>query len=404
MTTPRTENGRAGSDRSLTVLHVIPGLEHGGAEHNLLNVVERSLSPRVAHSVVNLTAGGALAHRFDALGVRRHDLGFRRSRPSPGPALRFLGILRRSRPDMVQGWLYDGNLLATAARLVPGLSCGLAWSVLHSSDDLAGERLSIRISFRMGALLSRVPNAVVYNAVSAARGHERMGFRRDSRRLIPNGFDVERFRPRPDAARSVRKEIGIPEESPLVGTVGRDHPVKDHPTFLEAAGRLVGSAGDDGIHFLMAGPGIHADNPDLAGDVRRLGLDGRVHLLGPREDVPHLLAALDIFVLSSVGEAFPSVLGEAMACGIPCVTTDVGDAARVLGGAGEVVPAGDPGRLARACRRLLGRPADERRRLGERARQRIVTEFSLDSMTSAYLDLWRELAPSPQGRAPESPG
>ncbi len=395
-----------------SVLHVISGLGHGGAERMLLKVVGGRRSAGLRHAVVSLTPGGALRPKLRGLDVPVRDLGLRRP-PSPLRLARFAGLVRRRRPDVVQGWLYDGNLVASLARLPGTGRPPVAWNVRHSLHDLARERTATRMTIRAGALLSSLPAAIVYNAVSSAEHHEALGFRPDRREILPNGFDTDRFRPRPEARPRLLEELGLADDAGgrtaagdeegaaakprLVGTVGRDHPMKDHLGLLEAAARL---AEERNVHLVLAGPGLEPGHDALTRAARRLGLEGRVHLLGPREDVPRVLAALDVFVLSSAyGESFPNVLGEAMACGLPCVATDVGDTGRILGGHGELVPPEDPEALARALARLLELGPDRRREIGQGARRRIEERYALEDIVGAYEDLWTRLA-----RGEEAPG
>lgn len=405
----------------IRVLHVISGLGHGGAEHMLLRVVAGRRNPDLRHEVVSLTTGGALAGDLRERDVPVRELGLRRP-PSPLRLARFVGHVRRRRPDVCQGWLYDGNLVAALARAAGRSAPPVAWNVRHSLHDLGRERLATRITVRLGALLSSLPAAIVYNARSSAVQHEALGFRPDRRVILPNGFDTDRFRPREGARARLLEELGLgdgagPASGPLlVGTVGRDHPMKDHAGLLEAVARLPahrrsgtgsGDAGRAGheprpVHLVLAGPGLEPGHEGLARATRRLDLEGRVHLLGARDDVPRLLAGLDVFALpSAYGESFPNALGEAMACGTPCVATDVGDAARILDGHGEVVPPEDPDALARALARLLTLAPEERRRIAEGARRRIRERYGLEEVVRRYEELWSRLA---GGGGPGRPG
>jgi glycosyltransferase involved in cell wall biosynthesis len=206
--------------------------------------------------------------------------------------------------------------------------------------------------------------------------------------VIPNGFDLSELRPDPAARQDVRRELEVGERAPLVGMAARFHPQKDHASFLEAAKILHGRLPD--VRFLLCGDGVTCENRALSDRVRQAGLADHAHLLGVRGDVPRLLAALDVAVLSSVGEAFPLVLGEAMACGVPCVATDVGDAARIIGETGEVVPPRDPAALAAALERVLNLEPERRRELGMAARQRIEENYSIERIAKRYEDLYSE--------------
>jgi glycosyltransferase involved in cell wall biosynthesis len=217
-----------------------------------------------------------------------------------------------------------------------------------------------------------------------------MGY--DKRRLtvIHNGFDTRLFKPDESAARSLREELGLPREALLVGHVGRYAPQKDYPTLVRAAARVLSTRPD--VHFLLCGNRIDIGNGTLAALVRAAGHEDRLHLLGVRSDITRVTAALDILVLSSSTEAFPSSVGEAMASGVPVVSTAVGDVPKMVGDTGTLVPRGDPVALADGLLGMIARPPEERRRLGALARRRIEENFSLDQMVEAYMRCYRKLA------------
>jgi glycosyltransferase involved in cell wall biosynthesis len=207
--------------------------------------------------------------------------------------------------------------------------------------------------------------------------------------VIPNGTDVATFRPDPMARAAVRRELNLPEGAPLIGLVARFDPQKDPRNFVQAAARL--HARRPEAQFLLCGHGMNWDNPALVRWIEGGGIRDRCYLLGRREDIPRLTAALDVATSSSATEGFPNVLGEAMACGVPCVATDVGDSAVIVGNTGHVVPPHTPGALADAWARLLDMPARERRDLGMRARERVASSFSIDSVVERYEALYRGL-------------
>jgi glycosyltransferase involved in cell wall biosynthesis len=255
--------------------------------------------------------------------------------------------------------------------------------------DLRREKPGTRLVIRLGGLLAGTVPAVVAPTRAAAAVHaEALGYRRARWEWIPNGFDPAVFAPNAQARRRVREELGVAPETVLVGMIGRYHPVKDHRNFLEAAARIA----DDRVRFVLAGRGVDAANPELSALIGRLGLRGRVYLLGERQDLPALLPALDLAVSSSVSECFPLSIGEAMACGVPCVVTQAGDAPFLVGRAGLAAPPGDARALAAACRQLIEAGPERRRALGLLARDRILTHFSLPAVAQQYERLYRRLA------------
>ena len=218
-----------------------------------------------------------------------------------------------------------------------------------------------------------------------------MGYAADRMLVIPNGFDLGAFRPDPAAGPTLRRELGIPAPAPLIGLVARFHPQKDHSTFFAAARRLHRTCPD--AHFILCGDGITWENPELAAEADQAGLRGCCHLLGRRSDMSFIQAALDFASSSSsTGEGFPNVLGEAMASGVPCAVTNVGDSARIVGETGRIVPPGDPEALVRAWEDLLGLPPEARTALGVAARDRIARQYSLPAIAARYSALYDEIS------------
>ena len=382
--------GAQARPRPIRVCHVITGLNAGGAEimlHKLLSATDRA---RFEPVVVSLLPEGPVGPRIRALGIPVHSLGLRGAWAVPAAMLRLARLLRRLRPDVVQGWMSHANLLAgLAARLAGGVP--VAWGVHQTNVDARSNTRVTAAAIRLSAMLSsRLARRIVYCAETALRTHTAAGYDPARGVVIPNGFDLAAFHPDPAARGALREELGVAPETPLVGLVARWHPVKDHATFIAAAGRLAARRPD--VRFVLAGRGVDGGNADVVRMVEEAGITDRCHLLGHRNDVSRIVAGLDVSTLSSRAEAFPISVGEAMACGVPCVVTDVGDASVLVGDTGRVVPPGDPAALADALAALLDLDAGERDRLGRRARQRIVDSFSLEAVTARYQELHAALA------------
>ena len=227
--------------------------------------------------------------------------------------------------------------------------------------------------------------------------------------VIPNGFDLGQHRPDEDTRRRMRQALRIEDGTILVGLVARVHPQKDHRNFVRAAGMLSRRYPD--VRFLLCGGAGCAGagdtsprNAELVRMIEQEGILGRVLLLGQRDDVPAVLNALDLGTLSSsYGEAFPLVIGEAMACGVPCVVTDVGDCGHLVGDTGRVVPPRDPAALARAWEELIELGTAGRSRLGRAARARVEEHFGLPHVIAEYAALYRRLLGAPGVQAVGSP-
>lgn len=372
----------------IRVLHVITGLDTGGAEVMLLKLVERSDRSRFSHRVVSMARPGAIGRQIDDTGVPVSTLEMDSGVPDPRGFARLMAITRRVAPDVIQTWLYHADLAGLAAGRA--FRTPVVWN-LRSSSPLTDLSKKTAMVVRACARLSRLPEVVVANSEAARTAHEGFGYRPRVWEIIPNGFDTDRFHPSRAARASVRQELGIELEATVIGLVARFDPIKDHHVFLTAAGMMRAAAN---MHFLLVGSGVTAENGQLRVAIEEARLRDRVHLVGERQDIPRLTAALDVATNSSYGESFPNVIGEAMACEVPCVVTDVGDSARIVGETGRVVPPRDPLALASAWQELIDLGETGRQELGRKARERVESLYSLDSVVRQYEALYERLARS----------
>ncbi len=372
----------------LRILVFTTGLGTGGAERMLVKLVATLGAQGCEFSVVSLLDAGTQGAALRALGVPVHEARMKQASRLPSLPLRLRQVVRAVEPDVIQGWMYHGNLAASVARRLAGSTARLVWGVRQTFYGMAMERPLTRLVIRANAALSGSTDAVVYNSALSLRQHAEAGFAAARGLVIPNGFDTARFRPDAAVRAAARARLDLPRQAEVVGLVARDHPMKDHAGFFAAAAAVARSRPD--AHFVLAGTGVEAGNARIASLLHEAGLGERVRLLGEVHEVEQLLPAFDVAVLSSAwGEAFPNVLGEAMACGVPCVSTDVGDAAAIVGDAGRIVPREDSGRLAAAIVDVLGLGAEGRRALGEAGRRRVEAKFSLAAVAAQYLALYR---------------
>ena len=380
-----TETARGGD--APTVLHVITGLGAGGAEAMLAKLV--TTSTRYRHVVVSLRDRGVVGARIEGGGVPVMAL---RVSGAAGaitglPALAFL--IRRTRPQIVQGWMNHGNLAATLGVLLARSGAALLWNVRQSLDGMAHEKFLTRRIVGLNARLSALPRMILYNSLAGASGHEAAGFAPGKRRIIPNGFDLDRFHPSPEGRRLARRELGVGEDEILIGLIARLHVMKNHAAFFEAAREVLRI--EPNLRLLLAGDGMTADNPELLRLIPDREVLERSLLLGPRDDIASLTRALDIACNLSIGsEGFANAIGEAMASAVPCVVTDVGDLAEIVGEGGLVCEGTDPAAIASAMLRLVRGGPELRSRMGRQARLRVETEFSLPAVVERYERLYDE--------------
>jgi glycosyltransferase involved in cell wall biosynthesis len=370
----------------MRVMHVITGLSTGGAETMLLKLLSAA-SGDMEHVVVSLGDEGTIGPRIAALGVPVHCLGLQRNAPNPFRALSILSLARRIGPHLIQGWMYHGNLMASMATLALRKKPPVIWNIRQTVYNLRNERWLTAKFIRLGARFSARPAAIIYNSQTSAAQHQDLGYRAEKRVIIPNGFDCQVLRPDEAARKAVRAELSITDDTVLVGLVARYHPMKDHAGFLKAAAMVVRFHPQ--TRFVLAGTGVSSKQPELAEAIRQNDLQDRVILLGERSDIPRLNNAFDIGCSASAwGEGFSNSIGEAMACGVPCAVTNVGDSAYIVADSGFVAPSRDPEALVNAIVCLIEMGRSGRQQLGVKARQRIETEFSLPAIVRRYEDFY----------------
>ncbi len=341
--------------------------------------------------VVSLIAPGPMGQKLTDAGIRVDSLNMQRGVPSPAGLMKLVKLMRSWRPDVVQTWLYHADLAGLmAARLAFPFGGGpkVAWNIRCSYMALDEYRRMTGVTLKACASLSRFPDAVLTNSHEAKRFHGELGYRPKRFEVIPNGFDLDRYLPDSEARFSVREELSIDRTGLIIGHVARFDAMKDHRTFIEAAAKVAQTS--DAV-FVLVGRGVDYDNLDLAGWMAEAGLPPeRVRLLGERSDVPRLMAAMDIHVSSSLGESFPNVVGETMACGVPNIVTDVGDSAMLVDSTGLVVAPGDAQGLAEAMTEMI-HDSDKRKKQSSSARERIITHFSLPAIVATYTRLYTDL-------------
>ncbi len=385
----------------MKVIHIITALPTGGAQvmlHKLLSSMDRE---RFDPVVVSLRNQGTFGEKITALNVPVHTVGMKFGVPTPVAMWRLIRTVYLLQPDVIQGWMYHGNLAAQFAGAFAPRHVPVLWNIRGSSYILSDEKPMTAVTIWLGAWLSALPAKIINNSKESALKHEeRLSYRADKRVIIPNGFDTTVFAPSTEARASIRSEIGLAEDAILIGLIARFHPMKDHANFLQAASLL--STSHPQIHFVLAGEGIDKANAQLSRLINKSDVSARVYLLGERTDTSQVTAALDVATSSSAyGEGFPNVLGEAMACGVPCVVTDVGDSARVVGETGEVVPPRDAHALAGAWMRLIEMGREGRRRLGMLARRRVEEKFSLGAVVNQYEALYEHVVTTMRGKVRE---
>jgi len=373
----------------IKILHLITTLSTGGAEINLYKLLASFDREKFSHTVVCMTKTGSVGKKIESLGVPVISLSMRRGIPTPLAILNLMRILRNKKPKILSTWLYHADLLGLIAGKMTGVP-KVVWNIRCGYMDMARYSVLSLLVVKVLAKLSAYPNMVIANSCAGVKNHESLGYHPGKWEVVHNGFDTDLLRPDEAKRKNIRKELGISGDVFLIGMVGRYDHMKDHETFLKAAGNI--SKTDGNVKFILAGPGVDEKNSDLLSIIKNLELDGRVILLGERDDIPSIMTSLDIYTLSSRGEGFPNVVGEAMACGVVCVVTDVGDAGAIVADTGVVVPPENPTALADGWRKVISMGPDEISVMGAKARGRIEKKYKLSMAVEKYQDIYLRLS------------
>ena len=373
--------------RPVRLCFVITALGVGGAEHALLKLLSRLDRKLFEPSLIVLGQQEDLLPRFQAIGIEPVMLRLTPGRWPLAEIGRFLTAVREIQPDILQGWMYHGNLAASfaAARLQPAPT--VCWSVRDTPDAAHAHSLFTRLVIRFSGLyLARVATIFNVSARSAAYCARNLGWPAERTALLPNGVDTGLFTPDADARARLRGQLGLADDVPVIGMVARWSPVKNHALFLAAFAALLKQRPT--ARAVLVGKGLDADNPELMRVLSALGLENACHLLGPLSEVHAVYPAFDVLALSSRSEGFPNVLVEAMSCGVPVVSTDVGDARDIVGDCGRIVS-----HEADAMAAALDELSQDASAIGPAARERVVKHYGLDSVVQGlqqqYLALRR---------------
>jgi glycosyltransferase involved in cell wall biosynthesis len=375
------------ADARPRLLHVITTLSTGGAEVMLRNVVFGQPSRAFDLRVLSLTTLEPIGSEIARTGVPTLALGAPRGLLRVRHWRQLRANIMEWQPDLIHSWMYHSNVaIAIVLKTIPtAMRSRHVAAVRAAAGHVEVQSRTTRLVRRLDAKLSKHFDRLVFNAHSAREQHKRLGYDVERAVVIPNGFDTDKFRPVPESRSAVRHGLGVSTE-PLVGIIGRYHPVKGHLNFIRAAAAV--AARGVACKFVLVGAGCDGRNAELQRLLEQHGIEDRTLLLGERADVERLVSSLDVVVSASISESFPNAVGEAMACGVPCVVTDVGDCAYLVGDTGWVVPAEDPTALSTAIAAAVSSPAPLAAGRGLRARERIRARFSLERVVEQYRDLY----------------
>ncbi len=372
------------------ILHIIIGLNIGGAERSLQRLIEAHRNnPEYQHTIISLTTIGKIGEELTECDIQVIALGMSSLLLSPMVFLKLINAVKQQQPDIVHTWMYHADLIGGLAAWL--LRKKVIWSIRNTHAKVGkGTSKATFYIMRLCAFLSAyIPQKILCAANTAAIIHEKYGYQKSKMVVIPNGYSVEKIKSTSfnDLSRS---DINLDKDSIVIGSVGRFNDYKDFPTFIKAANILLEKHSN--LQFLLVGRGLNQHNQLLNKWIAETIMPEQFILIDERKDVPALMRLMDIFCLHSASEGFPNVLGEAMCLGLPCVTTNAGDAAFIIGNHPElIVPIRDPESLAKALNQLIFLTSAQREKWGNELSTRIATEFSIEKTITSYEQIYREV-------------
>ncbi|MCB5161510.1 glycosyltransferase family 4 protein [Marinomonas algarum] len=372
----------------MKVLHIITGLNDGGAEAVLFRLATSNES-KFEHLVISLMDAGKYGSMLEDFGVKVYCLNMSNGILGLLNVFRIFSIVRKVKPDVVQTWMFHGDLFGGVLSRLAGVK-NIVWGVHHTTLIKGESKRSTILIAKINSLLSRfIPKKIIYCADRSREVQESIGFYKKKGMVVSNGYDVSEYVANEKLGEDFKKELKLHSEL-LIGHVARFDPQKDQNNLFVGLSLL----NIQSFKAILIGTNLDDDNSLLVKKKTELELKDSVKLIGRRNDIPSAMNAIDVFVLSSsFGEAFPNVLNEAMACGTPCITTDVGDASRIVGDTGWVVPPKDPQALSDAIMEAYHEMKSSPEKWAARkqaCRNRIVDNFSLETMVSGYERVWLE--------------
>jgi len=378
----------------MKILHIINTLAIGGAQSVLLQLIENWGESRDPQMVISLRKREQLSAWIEALGIPLAHIDLSPGKFDPVKFANLVRIIKDYRPDVIQTWLYHADLLGSPPSRLANRT-PVIWGIHHTMTDRHSVKFSTWFVVKVLSFFSKVlPAHIICCSHSAFQTHVDFGYDVTKMSTVVNGVNTDHFRLDPTARVSVKNELELAQKTRLIGMFARFHPQKDHVTFIRAAEMLLLEKSD--VCFVLAGEGVDTANEYLRTEINRRGMQDHFRLLGSRQDMPRLYSSMDIVTLSSAfGEALPMTLCEAMACGTPCVATNIGDTASLIEQTGRVVAPKNPGALASAWKDVLDLSAMDYNQLCFQAKQKVFASYNLPDMLSSYKRIYRKFS-SPQ--------
>lgn len=375
----------------MKVMHVITGLSDGGAEAVLYRLCQHDKEDN--HYVISLQNEDKYGPMLRDLGIDVYSLDFSNGKIRVFGLFKLFFLIKKIKPDVIQTWMYHADFIGGVVGRIAGVK-NIFWGVHHTTLVREKSKRSTILIAKVNAFLSKyVPKKIIYCASKSREVQESIGFNKSKGIVIPNGYDVTSYTQNISMGKAFRDEINVSDNTFLIGHVGRYNPQKDHKTLIESLSILR----ENKLNFraIIVGTNLDNSNYEIKELLNDKNMQDHVFLLGRRSDIPFVMNGIDLFVLSSAfGEAFPNVLNESMACGTPCVATDVGDSSVIIGETGWIANVQDPASIAKSIIEAADEKLFNNSRWLQRkndCQERIIENFSIEKMVKRYKEEWRTI-------------
>ena len=370
--------------KKITVLHVISGLSLGGAEMMLFKLLKNIDDNRFDSIVVSLTSNGDLAPKIRELKIPVYFLNMKKGVSSFKAVTEYRNIILKYRPDIIQAWMYHANVFSAIMKALTPKHY-LLFNIRTSLSNVKINKVITRSLIWANAKLSKISNGIINNSKLSIEQHKKIGFRKDKNFYIPNGFDLCVFKPNQAYYEKFREQYNLKRDCKLVGLFARYHQCKNHKGFLKVAKILLENCSKENISikFVLAGEGCDKSNNELIREIEEQNLSKHVLLLG-KVNSAEVLPCLDIHLLTSYEEGFPNAIGEAMSCGIPCISSNVGDCKNIISRFGGVAEINDYTSLAKISFEALDFKAENKKEI----REYIYKNYSIKKIVNEYEKLY----------------
>ena len=371
----------------MKILHIITGLGSGGAESNLYKIC---INDKInQHYVISLMDMGIYGKLLKKKNINVKYLDLKNNFFSIIKILKLIALIKKINPDIIQTWMYHADLIGSLAGVIIG-NKKIVWNIRHSDFDNS-KLLTIFLVKILGLLSWLIPNKIIVCSKKAIEIHCKIGYSKKKMIYVPNGYDLNVYKYIQPKYHTIRKKFKIKSKVPLIGTVARYHPQKDHKLLLNTLSVLKKKKID--FFCILAGPNINTKNKALTSIIHKLGLLKNIKLLDNVKNISKIMSEIDIHILaSSHGEGFPNVVAEAMACRSPCIVTNVGDSSIIVGKTGWVVPPKNVKKLANVTLKAIKEIKTKKwKKRSYNARLRIKNNFNIYKMVKNYNRIWKSV-------------